>query len=197
MKYDPEKHHRRSIRLREYDYTAPGWYFITICAADRECLFGNIHNGRMILNEFGKIVKSEWIKTPEIRSNVELDEFIVMPNHFHNILIINYRVNRSIDNAGGDDRRGVLQYAPTVPPDVTPQLKSPSQTVGAIIRGFKSAVTKQINHIRQTPGVPVWQRNYYEHIIRNDRELYEIRKYIRNNPLKWELDRENPDNQKP
>ena len=125
---------------------------------------GNVINGGTLLNEFGRIVETEWLKSGQIRKNVELVEYIVMPNHFHGILVI-------------VDSRGVLPYAPT-------QFRSPSQTVGAIIRGFKSAVTKQVNQLRNTPGKSVWQRNYYEHIIRNEGKL--------NNPLRWEYDRENP-----
>ena len=112
-----------------------------------------------------------------------------MPNHLHGILVVNH----SLKNDKSDDGRGVMHYAPT---DI-PQL---AQTVGAIVRGFKSAVTKQINFLRKTPAQPVWQRNYYEHIIRNDKELFNIRQYINNNPFQWiydiveEQDNENPIN---
>jgi len=98
-----------------------------------------------------------------------------MPNHFHAILFI--------------IRRGVLQYAPTN------KFRSPSQTIGSIVRGFKSAVTKRTNKLRNSPSTPVWQRNYYEHVVRNENELNQIREYIQNNPLKWELDRENPESE--
>ncbi len=135
----------------------------------------------------GKIVQTERLKTPKIRLNVDLDEFVVMPNHLHGILVMEYSTTK--DNQDGG--RGVMHYAPTTRES---NLKSPSQTIGSIVRGFKSAVTKQINEIRKAPGKPVWQRNYYEHIIRNDKELFNIRKYIINNPLKWELDKENPKN---
>ena len=171
MTNDSIKHHRRSIRLKHYDYSQPGAYFITMCTFNKECILGNVINGGTLLNEFGRIVETEWLKSGQIRKNVELVEYIVMPNHFHGILVI--------------DSRGVLPYAPT-------QFRLPSQTVGAIIRGFKSAVTKQVNQLRNTPGKPVWQRNYYEHIIRNEGELNNIREYILNNPLRWEYDRENP-----
>ncbi|PIP11995.1 MAG: transposase [bacterium (Candidatus Stahlbacteria) CG08_land_8_20_14_0_20_40_26] len=166
------KHHRHSIRLNHYDYFQPGAYFITICTHNRKCMLGNIVNGEMRANKFGRIIETEWLKTPQIRKNVELDEYVVMPNHFHAILFI--------------IRRGVLQYAPTN------KFRSPSQTIGSIVRGFKSAVTKRTNKLRNTPGIPVWQRNYYERVVRNENELNRIREYIQNNPLKWELDRENP-----
>jgi len=150
---------------------------MTVCAWNRECLFGEIVDGTMRVNEYGRVVENEWLKTTDIRDNVELDYYLVMPNHFHGILIIN-------------DCRGVLQYAPTE----NRKFRSPSQTIGAIVRGFKSTVTKQVNKIRVNPSCPVWQRNYYEHIIRNDEEMNTIRQYIIDNPLKWELDEENPIN---
>ena len=132
----------------------------------------------MHLNELGQVVENEWLQTENIRPNIETDTFVVMPNHIHGILVI------------ADNGRGVLQYAPTNKYGFS----SPSQTLGAIVRGFKSSVTRQINQIRNTPGTPVWQRNYYEHIVRNEKELYAIREYIQNNPLKWDLDENNPVN---
>ena len=184
MKYNREKHHRRSVRLKGYDYSSPGAYFVTVCAWNRECIFGDIINGQIKLNDYGVIIQREWMNTVDIRPNVELDEFIVMPNHFHGIIIINAGNIRR-----GVSCKGVLQYAPT-----DTGLRSPSQTIGAIIRGFKSAVTKSINILRNTPGMPVWQRNYFEHVIRNDKELFRIREYIRFNPVQWDIDEENPAN---
>src|SRR3990167_873930 len=175
--FAPEKHFRRSIRLKEYDYARNGAYFVTVCAYNHQCLFGEIVNGEMQLRKFGQIVYDEWLQTAQLRSNVVLDVFIVMPNHFHTILIIN----------NDDDGRGLLPYAPAT-------FRSPSQTVGAIVRGFKSTATKKINEMRNTPGLEVWQRNYYEHIIRNENQRNLIRQYIVNNPLKWGFDRENPAN---
>jgi REP element-mobilizing transposase RayT len=125
----------------------------------------------MALNDTGKIVANEWMKSGEIRDEIELGEWVVMPNHFHGIVMI---------------RRGDRPVALTMP---GPRPKS----IGSLMSGFKSAVTKRINEIRNTPGVKLWQRNYYEHIIRNDDELNRIREYIANNPMKWEMDRENPD----
>ncbi len=173
MKFDPAQHHRRSIRARGYDYSKPGAYFVTICVNQHECLFGEVIGEAVQLNECGKIVWDEWTKTPTLRPDIDLDVFVVMPNHLHGILIIT------------DRRRGVLQYAPT--------FRSPSQTIGALVRGFKSAVTKRINEMRNTPGVAIWQRNYYDHIVRNDDDLLRCRQYILDNPLKWELDENHPD----
>jgi REP-associated tyrosine transposase len=140
----------------------------------------------MILNRMGQIAHTEWNKTPDIRPNVLLDEFVIMPNHLHGILVIDYPMK----NENTDDGRGVMHYAPTD----NPQLESPSQTIGAIVRGFKSTATKQINILRKTPAQPVWQRNYFERVIRNDKELFNIHQYIINNPLKWAIDNENPIN---
>ena len=183
--YDPERHHRRSIRIRGYDYSQAGAYFVTLCTCNRECLLGNVVDGQMVLNDAGRIVVNVWIKTPELRPNVILDTFVVMPNHFHGIMVI--------IEPGGDvlRGRGVLQYAPTNQSGIS-QLRSPSQTIGAIIRGFKSAATKRINELRHTPGAPVWQRNYYEHIIRDEAVLNRIRQYITENPARWDEDTENP-----
>jgi putative transposase len=164
---------RHSIRLPEYDYSQAEAYFVTLCVHERACLFGEIVGGAMQLNECGALVASEWSRTAVIRPQVVLDEFVVMPNHFHGIVMLEV------------SRRGVLPYA-------RPSFQSPSQTIGAVIRGFKSATTKRINEIRGTVGVAVWQRNYYEHVIRHENELTRIREYVVNNPLQWSLDRENP-----
>lgn len=170
-------HSRKSIRLKGYDYSQTGAYFVTICTYNRKCNLGKVINDEVQLNKYGHIVENEWIKTADIRKNVELDRYVIMPNHLHAIIMLNCR--------------GVLQYAPT---DTSGKLQSPSQTVGSIIRGFKSTVTKQINQLRNTPGSSVWQRNYYEHIIRNEDGLNRIREYIINNPIQWQFDRENPHN---
>ena len=169
MPYNPDVHHRHSIRLKEYDYTQNGAYFVTIVTYQREPLFGEIVDGVMQLNEWGEIARREWFKTAELRPFVELyeDEFVVMPNHAHGILWMN-------DDVGAERRS-----APTDMPHVT------AGSLGAIVRAYKSAVTYAINAARQTRGMVVWQRNYYEHIIRNDADLNRIRNYIVNNPLKW------------
>lgn len=176
MKYNPREHHRRSIRLQHYDYSAAGAYFVTICTHRGKCLFGNVVNGEVKLNQHGIIAENEWIRTATLRKNLILDQYVIMPNHLHGIIIIM------------QDLKGVLQYAPTK------EFRSPEETIGAIIRGLKSATTKQINRIRRTPGIAVWQRNCYEHIIRDEHDLNKIREYITNNPITWELDDENPDN---
>jgi REP element-mobilizing transposase RayT len=196
MKYNPKIHHRKSIRLEEFDYANPWWYYVTICSDNHRCIFGDIKNGKMILNNYGTIVKDEWLKTPSIRKNIDLDYYVIMPNHIHGIIIIERRgelnspqgrgvkdlpLDKDINDLPTKKNKGRMQYAPT-----ENKFKSPSQTLGSIIRGFKSAVTKQIR-INGLINFK-WQRNYYEHIIRNERDLYNIRRYIESNPLKWELD---------
>ncbi len=174
-----QKHHRRSTRLNGYDYSAPEAYFITICTKNRKFIFGEIVNGKMILNEYGEIARNEWLRTSQIRPNIIVDEFVVMPNHLHGILIIT-------------DSSVMLQPAPTFE-----QFGKPiSNSIPTIIRLYKSTTVKQINQLRNTSGIPIWQRNYYEHIIRNETVLNKIREYIFYNPIKWQLDIENPQKKK-
>lgn len=178
MKYNPAIHHRRSIRLKGYDYTQAGAYFITICTHNRECLFGEITDGRMQLNHAGIMLEHYWRAIPEHFPHVVLDAFVVMPNHIHGILYIH------------DTPVGANNYSPL--PSAIPAGMShgTSKTVGSVVRGFKIGVTKWIRC--HTAIHDVWQRNYYEHIIRDDRALQRIRHYIANNPKQWALDRENP-----
>jgi REP element-mobilizing transposase RayT len=192
MKFDPDKHHRRSIRLKGYDYSRPGAYYVTICVHNRECLFGNITNGEMHLNEYGKIVQTEWLKSSEIRNEIELDAYQIMPNHFHGIVIIqDVMINRN---------RGDRPIAPAWPIATTSSsidpviFKMKPKSLSSLMAGFQSPVTSKINQLRGTPKQHVWQRNYFDRIIRNDNELNRIRKYIIENPMKWDLDKENPNN---
>ena len=289
MHYNPKIHNRKSMRFNGYDYSQEGPYFITICCKDRECLFGEIKNREMILNANGIIAYNEWLQTTKIRSNVELDVFVIMPNHIHGIVIIN---NHAIDDGRGvlhtpgllmNDRGnkpdvlhapvsgsgtpGLLMNDRGNKPDVlhapgsvlgapgsalgtsgsvlgtsgsvlgasgsvlgapdsvlhapgpalgtsdsikgvcdTPlqitvgrdlgvcdtPLRSPSNTIGAIVRGYKSAVTKQINILgsgNYNQSSTVWQRNYHDHIIRNEQSYQHILNYIINNPAKWDDDK--------
>jgi len=177
-KFDPKIHHRRSIRLKGYDYSQAGAYFVTIVAYQRECLFGEVGDGEIVLNDYGLIVQKEWERSEEIRNEVELGIYVVMPNHLHGIVILK---NDTVVGATG---RSPLQQ---------PRGPEP-KSLGALMAGFKSSVTKQINIIRDTPGHPVWQRNYYESIIRNEREMDRLHRYIEFNPSQWMDDNENPDN---
>lgn len=196
-RFNPDIHHRRSIRLKGFDYSKTGAYFVTICIWDRGCLFGDIEDGAMQLNEYGRIVENEWLKTMDVRDNVEMDYYIVMPNHFHGILVINdVGATRWVAQGRTPHERAFHTNQERAPHRIAPTKTLQSNTIGAIMGQFKSIVTKRINKIRDNPGGPVWQRNYYEHVIRSDEELNSIRQYITENPLKWELDEENPVNVK-
>ena len=197
-KYNPEIHYRRSIRIKEYDYSREGLYFITICTSNHKRLLGQIYNDEMMLNEFGEIAYHEWLQTGEIRKSVVLQEFVIMPNHMHGIIEINDSPRRgtlsralvrntqmhSVREHRGASGEGTCQRAPTERFG-----KPTSNTIPTIVRGFKSTVTKQINDIRKTSGYPVWQRSYYEHIIRNEKSYNRISEYIRYNPEKWLKDK--------
>jgi REP element-mobilizing transposase RayT len=210
LKDNSKKHQRKSFRLSEYDYSFPNWYYITICTHERRNLFGNIKNGKMILNKFGNVVEEEWTQTKELRKYIDLDYYVIMPNHLHGIIIIEQSIEKNnfqspshtTENVGATcrieptdlqgrgelnsptgDNSGRIQYAPT-----NNKFKSPSHSLGAIVRGFKSSVTKRLREISGNSDLNIWQRNYYEHIIRNEIDLQNIRKYITLNPLKWEID---------
>lgn len=180
---------RRSIRLSGYDYTQPGVYFVTLCTQNRECFFGEIINGKMILNEYGKIVDACWAAIPEHFNHVMLDTYVVMPNHVHGIITIMVR------NGSGVGAR----HAVPLPSDLSSNSfesfgKPVRGSIPTVIRSFKSAVAKRVNQIRDTPGISIWQRNFHERVIRDERELNQIREYVNHNPLSWDLDRNNPEN---
>ena len=169
------KSHRRPLRLRGYDYASPGAYFVTVCTRKRECVFGEVADGVMVANDAGRVVAEEWHRTFAVRNNSAMDEYVVMPNHFHGIVVLH-------------DRRGTARRAPTMEGFGAPIAGS----IPTIVRAFKSAVTKRINGLCGTPGASVWQRGYYEHIIRNENEWCRIRRYIAENPACWGDDTENP-----
>jgi len=175
MTFNKHIHHRQSIRLRAYDYTQGGMYFITICTLNKFLLFGHVMDGNMVLNDIGTIVEDEWKKINILRSNITLDAFVVMPNHVHGIMVVNEPVGAHCmrPNESNHEPSGRVQRAPTI---------------GDIVRGYKSSVTKQIQQLKNDRETPVWQRNYYERIIRNENELAGIREYIASNPMQWELD---------
>ncbi|MEJ5245590.1 MAG: transposase [Bacteroidota bacterium] len=202
------KYRIESIRLPNYDYSQPSAYFITICTHNKIHYFGEITNGKMQLNEFGKIVEECWNKIPEHFMHVSLDYFVIMPNHFHGILIINneetqHAVSLQKTNKNKSQCRDIACYVSTKSVDDEKPVETQhaaslqkinqfgclvSGSLPVIIRSFKSACTKQINTLRPATIPPIWQRNYYEHIIRNEKSLSEIRNYIQNNPLNWEQD---------
>ena len=183
-KYDAIIHHRRSIRLPHYDYAQPGGYFIILCTQNRTCLFGDIIKGKMVLNDAGIMVEKCWNEIPQHFANVILDEHAIMPNHFHGIIMIVGAGSSRPDSSGSsrpmlNDRRedrgnnGREDRAPTV---------------GNIVAYFKYQSTKHINVIRDGGFQKLWQRNYYERVIRGEKKLFEMRQYIINNPANWEMD---------
>jgi len=190
MPYDPDKHHRRSIRLKGYNYTQAGAYFVTLCAWQRECLFGEILGGEMQLNDYGRVLEEEWLRTAEVRPNVDLDAFVIMPNHLHGVIVICDQCRR-----GEPLARPYGPYRPcrpTAPAAPTGTVRIVAGSLGAIIGQIKSITTKRINALRNAPGQPVWQRNYHEHIIHSETALNNIRQYIAHNPMLWIEDEENP-----
>jgi putative transposase len=274
MRFDPERHRRRSMRLKGYDYSQAGAYFVTICTQGRACLFGEVVDGEMRLNDAGRMVVAEWERLPALFSNVVLDAFVVMPNHIHGIVILTDPADDATDGAtaigatisgattggattsgattrvapttAGDDATPVgaglvpaqsgaglvpaqsgaglvpaqsgaglvpaqsgagLVPAPStpapstpaqsVPAPSTPDPSTPAPTLGDVIGAFKSRVTVEyIRGVKTFGWTPfdrrLWQRNYYEHIIRNEEALNRIRRYIVENPIRWAFDRENP-----
>ncbi|MEJ2710475.1 MAG: hypothetical protein P8074_22885 [Anaerolineales bacterium] len=199
--YDPQKHHRRSTRLKGYDYTQSGAYFITICTRQSECIFGEVHDGEIHLNPFGRAALQVWQDLPRHYPYVILGEFCIMPNHVHAIIILtndhpHTPANNKLSKGGSisatpqsaiqdDERHRTAQ-------DLDKTRPYERHGLTEIVRAFKSFSARHINLIRKTSGVPVWQRNYYEHIIRSEDDLHRINQYIRENPANWEQDEENP-----
>ncbi|MEX2160155.1 MAG: transposase [Dehalococcoidia bacterium] len=181
MRYDPFRHNRRSIRLPGYDYTAAGSYFVTINAVhgDASVLFGTIIEGGMVLNEYGEIVRECWQDLPSHYDNVVLDAFVVMPNHVHGIIVL---VGEP-DVVGEPQVGAGLKPAPTTSVPVRRCHGLPE-----IVRGLKTFSSRRINVLRETEGTRVWQRNYYEHIVGDEKDLARIRAYIEDNPRNWEDD---------
>ncbi|HCE68289.1 MAG: hypothetical protein A2X82_18700 [Geobacteraceae bacterium GWC2_55_20] len=183
MKYDPDIHHRRSIRLKNYDNSLSGAYFVTLCTFDRGCYFDQFH-------ELRNIVDSQWRRIPDRFPSVALDEYVIMPNHFHGIIMIH----------GRDTPRG---YPLCGYPDFEPSGKWEQPSLGEIVGSFKSLCVngwlKVIKEENINARGRFWQENYYEHVIRNEEEMDRIRQYIANNPLQWAFDRENrvQNNQQP
>jgi REP element-mobilizing transposase RayT len=169
MPYDPGEHHRRSIRLKGYDYAQAGAYFVTICVRGGQCLLGEVREGEMHLNALGEVVLACWEDLPNHYAHVILDAFGIMPNHAHGIIVLD-DVGAGLEPAH-EKRHGLPE----------------------IVRALKTFSARRINVLRQARGTPFWQRNYYEHIIRNERALNAIREYIGNNPVNWEADQLHPD----
>ena len=186
MSFNPDIHHRHSIRLRKFDYSTAGAYFVTICAFQRECLFGEVVDGVVQWNEEGRIVEDSWREIMTHFSGVEIDRYITMPNHFHGIV---FTVGAGFPPRPDAHAQNAENCEKTLGGE-TPPLRL--ATLGQIVGYFKYQSTKHINQSRDNPGVPVWQRNYYERVIRDERELDNIRQYIVDNPVKWAEDENHP-----
>jgi putative transposase len=171
---------RRSIRLSGYDYASAGAYFVTICTANKQCHFGVIAGDRMALNEYGRVAEDEWIRSVELRPGIDLDAFVIMPNHIHGIVVLGDAISTTRGEVASGDRTSPLRSG------------SAARSLPALIAGYKAAVTKRIWALQGRTHGPVWQRNYYEHVVRNQDDLSRIREYIENNPRQWALDSENP-----
>ncbi len=179
MKYKSEEHHRRSIRLVGYDYSQPGAYFVTICTFQKKCVFSEIVDGQRRLNDWGRIVHEEWFRSARVRPEIELDACVVMPNHMHAIVGMTVGADsvRPQAEAAKGTRRVPLRR---------------SRSLSSLVAGFKSSTTSRIRQLARVADIRVWQRNFYEHIIRDENELNKAREYISTNPLRWPSDPENP-----
>ena len=198
------------MRLRGYDYSQSGAYFVTICARHRKCLFGSITDGKMRLSEIGQIVLEYWKRIPQHFPSVKLGEFVIMPNHMHGIITFGIpEISATHLPENTRDRRGEVSsplrdiitcgisevnatHLPENTRDRRGEVSSPS--LGRIVAYFKYQSTKRINQHRNMPETRIWQRNYYDHIIRDAPDLQRLCQYIQNNPMKWELDQLHPDN---
>lgn len=165
MKYNPKIHHRQSVRLRNFDYSQSGLYFITICTVQRQMLFGEISNGEMQCNDLGKLVNQHWQFIPDHYPGTQLHDFIIMPNHLHGII--------------------QLVGAQFIAPELNQGAINRAPTVGNIVRGFKAKLTYAAHHMGIMPGASIWQRNYHEHIIRNEMSYQVTANYVRTNPQRW------------
>ncbi len=172
---------RRTVRIQGHDYSDSGEYFVTICTFQMRCLFGEIKKGQIRLNPFGQMVEEEWLKTSSLRPGVKLDEFAIMPNHVHGIIKfgdVQAEQKLARDQFGCTFVRSYAEHEPFQP-------RRHPGSLGSMVKGFKSACNRRINLLGQTPGKPVWQRNYHEHVIRGDEDLNVVREYILANPLRW------------
>ena len=192
MKFDPKIHHRRSIRIPGYDYSQPGAYFITIVAYGRECLFGEIQNGIMRLSDIGQIADENWHVIPEHFPQVELSAFVVMPNHVHGIVVI--REHGFDETLQGDETLQIVEtlQATSLQDHKMAAISPKAGSLSVVIRSYKSAVTK----LAGLDGCQefAWQSRFYDQIIRDEKSFNKIRYYFFDNPVKWELDQDNPSN---
>ncbi|OGN92315.1 MAG: hypothetical protein A2Y88_07425 [Chloroflexi bacterium RBG_13_48_10] len=196
MKFDPHIHHRHSIRLKDYDYSQPGAYFITLVSYQRDCLFGNVIEGEMQLSRYGKIVLQVMQNLPDHYQYVTVEAFVVMPNHIHAIMVLRADDDDSMSRGGSlQDPNSSQVNDPSewiaVPGygQTRPFYRMRRHVLPEIVRALKSFSARRINQVRGTHGIAVWKRNYYEHIIRNQKELIAFREYIVDNSRRWTEDK--------
>ncbi len=190
MTFDNKIHHRKSIRLQNYDYSQAGAYFITICTQNKQCLFGDIVDDEMQLNDVGRIIQSIWNEISIYYPQVELDEFVIMPNHVHGIINI-----RSSTLGAGRKLAPAFSTLPSsmsVASSVPAEFSSIAPTIGSIMRRFKSMSAIVVNKSLGRSSQPLWQRNYWERVVRDEKELHGMQEYIVNNPRQWKLDKLHP-----
>lgn len=200
MRFDPDKHHRRSVRLLGYDYSNAGAYFVTICAHRKTCLLGHVHEGAVVLNRTGHIVKKCWESLPIWFPHVQLDASVIMPNHTHGILWITGRGEALASedliycepNDVSHEQKAFLETVANASPLQHACGTTPG-SLASVIQTFKTNCTRRVNRVHKCSGKQLWQRNYYEHIIRSQKSLEAIREYIESNPANWPLDSDNPD----
>jgi putative transposase len=182
---------RKSIRIQGYDYSQNGAYFVTICTHNKQCLFGQVESGKMVLNKLGLLVEGVWRDISKHYKSVLIDEFVIMPNHVHGIIWLQ----------DSWEQLGAMNHAPTAVTNdanvgaqfIAPNPRKTQPTLGEVVRAFKARASQASKTIRAVDSKILWQRNYYEHVVRNEPDLQAIREYINNNPKQWHLDRENPD----
>ena len=180
---------RKSPRLKGYDYSSNGAYFVTIKAHQAVHLFGKIEDGEMKLNEHGDIVFWEWVKSEHLRKEVYLDEFVIMPNHFHGIVIIFHP--EGADGSANQIAEGVGATGPSPLRKPQSKLGGGKRSLSSLMAAFKLVSTIKINQLRQTPKMPVWQRSFHDQIIKNEQHLNNVRQYIAHNPANWATDEDN------
>jgi putative transposase len=211
---------RKSIRIKGYDYSQNGAYFVTICTHNKLCLFGQVESGKMVLNALGLLIESIWRQIPSHYRTVLIDEFVVMPNHIHGIIrlqdrreqlgVMNHSPTQMAHDSNVGALLGVINHAPTqidanvgaqfIAPQINPaaqfiapKTREAQPTLGEVVRAFKARASQASKTICAVDSKILWQRNYYEHVVRNEPDLQVIREYINNNPKQWHLDKENPD----
>ncbi|MBE2233527.1 MAG: transposase [Anaerolinea sp.] len=190
--YNPRKHHRRSTRLPGFDYSQPGYYFVTFCVHERECVLGQVVYDQVELSPYGEIIADVVAETNACFWNVTIDQSVIMPNHGHVIYVI-HEWTAAMDSALNRERQS-RDEASGASPDGPIRSLTRKPNLGQVVAIHKYESTKRINTLRNMAGVRFWQRGFYDHIVRNPRELDAIRQYILNNPLEWALDRDNPYN---